>query len=129
MPYLGVHQHYGDTMARRATILLLFLLGTACLPAWSQEGPPSSEVLQSCLLGTTEETWKKLALTRDQLVRIGRIQDACREECDVPGVIKTDNPISNSDGNTIMDEVRNVLSADQYRDWVAYCMAVGGVDP
>ncbi|MEO8588347.1 MAG: hypothetical protein ABI432_03180 [Flavobacteriales bacterium] len=91
----------------------------------------SSEVLQSCLLGTPTATWTALKLTPDQLRRVQFVQEACKEECDVAGVKKKANSISSADGNTILSELDNILSEDQYRAWVAYCAGspVGGQVP
>lgn len=91
--------------------------------AFAQTTPagPSSEVLQSCLLGTNTSTWTELKLTSDQLERARRIQEACKEECAVAGAKKSKISISNADGSTIIGELKNVLSTEQYRDWVAYC--------
>lgn len=87
---------------------------------------PSSEVLQSCLLGTPTETWTALKLTRDQLRRVQNIQEACKEECGAAGAKKQANPISNADGTTVMAELDNILDDDQYRAWVAYCTGSSG---
>jgi hypothetical protein len=110
--------------AHMRTFLLPVTLMLLSLNATAQEPPTngaSSEVLQSCLLGTGPGTWAELKLTSDQLERMRRIREACLEECDVPGVTKQDNPISNADGKMVISEVYNVLTADQYRAWLAYC--------
>ena len=110
----------------RLRLLLLPTRRCAGLAGHAQPaGGPPSEVLQSCLLGTTDATWQALQLTPDQLRRMHHIQEACKEECDVAGAKKVENPISNADGSTVMAEVYNVLSADQYRAWVAYCTGKG----
>lgn len=101
-------------------IAVLMLSGATAL-AQEPAKEPSSAVLQSCLVGTPNSVWATLKLTRDQLVRIGLVQEACKEECELPGVKKVDNPISNADGSTVMSEVRNILGRDQYQAWVAYC--------
>jgi len=93
--------------------------------AQTPETDPSSEVLQSCLLGTPDEVWVSLKLSKDQRVRMRRVQEACKEECDVAGVQKQPSPISNADGSTILSEVDNILSAEQHRGWVAYCVGSG----
>lgn len=89
--------------------------------AIAQSSAPSSEVLQSCLLGTRDDTWATLKLTSDQLRRMHAVQEACKEECDVAGVKKDPNSISTADGKTIMSELDNILSEEQYDAWVAYC--------
>jgi hypothetical protein len=82
-------------------------------------------------MGTGPTEWTKLKLTPDQLERVRRIQEACKEECDVPGVKKVDNPVSNANGDTVMSELANILTMDQYRAWVLYCTGtnVGGKPP
>jgi hypothetical protein len=109
-------------------ICLLVTVLVTCVSTASAQTPttdPPSEVLQSCLLGTPDEVWVSLKLTVDQRVRMRHVQEACKEECDVVGVAKQDNPISNADGSTIMSEVDNILSTEQYRGWVAYCVGSG----
>ncbi|MBK8340192.1 MAG: hypothetical protein IPK99_09500 [Flavobacteriales bacterium] len=83
-------------------------------------------MLQSCLLGTPNETWTALKLTRDQLQRVHNIQEACKEECSAAGARKQANPISNADGTTVMAELDNILDEEQYRAWVAYCAGSSG---
>ena len=82
---------------------------------------PSSEALQSCLLGTRPATWAALELSRDQLQRVEYVQEACKEECAVAGAKKQVNAISNADGSTIMGELKSILTPEQYHAWVAYC--------
>lgn len=96
--------------------------------AWAQTptGGTSSAVLQSCFMGTPEQFWTGLKLTKDQTERLSRVQDACKKECDLPSVEKDDNPISHSDGDMIMAEVKNILTMDQYAAWQAYCKGAGG---
>lgn len=95
------------------------------VPAQTPATDPPSEVLQSCLLGTPDEVWVSLKLSLDQRVRMRHVQEACKEECDLAGVAKQDNPISSADGSMIMSEVDNILSTEQYRAWVAYCVGSG----
>ena len=99
-----------------AALVLCGLHASAQAPAKE----PSSESLQSCLLGTRPETWATLKLTRDQLQRVGFVQEACKEECSVAGAKKT-STISSADGTTVMGELKSILTPEQYRAWVAYC--------
>jgi hypothetical protein len=99
-------------------VLLVFSGGALAQTPATQ---PSAAELQKCLLGTHEDTWMKLHLSEDQLQRMGWVQQACREECEAAGVKKVDNPISNADGSTVLSEVKNILTPDQYRAWVAQC--------
>jgi len=107
------------------SLLAALLLSGSGLLAQTPGTEPSSEVLQSCLLGTPPTFWTKLKLTPDQLERMRRIQEACEEECDGAGVPVVPNPISNADGETVMSEVRHVLTREQYNAWVAYCTRSG----
>ena len=102
--------------------LLLLAILTWSAPGARAQGTaePSAATLQKCLLSTSELTWNDLHLSADQLERMRRVQQACREECE-KAVKVVDNPISNADGSTVLSEVKNILSADQYRDWLAYC--------
>lgn len=105
--------------------LLIVLLVLAGRDASAQQPvpEPSSLELQSCLMGTPISTWQRLQLTTDQMERMRRVQEACKEECDLPDVKKVDNPISNADGTMVMSEVKYILSKEQYQAWVAYCTA------
>lgn len=85
-------------------------------------GPqPTAAILQRCVLNTPPETWATLKLTPDQLRRMLLVQDACREECEATGAKKSEDSISNADGSTILSEVKNILSEEQYAAWVATC--------
>lgn len=81
----------------------------------------SSEVLQSCLLGTGDDVWGTLKLSYDQLTRIKFVQEACAEECTAAGAKKDPKSISSADGSTILAEVENILTPEQYVMWVNYC--------
>jgi len=111
-------------------VIATLLLGARDATAQTT-APPSSEVLQSCLLGTQMNTWTTLKLNRDQLQRVLLVQEACKEECEAAGAKKEANTISNADGTTIMSELDNILSEDQYRAWLAYCSGspAGGQAP
>ncbi len=105
-------------------IITVFLLGASS--TWAQSGvqEPSSEVLQSCLLGTVRDTWASLKLTTDQMERVRRIQEACKEECAVAATTPpTESSISSADGSTVLAELKNILTAEQYRSWVVGCTA------
>ncbi len=124
------YQGSSDAAYPAAMRTLLFLLpmllwGTAAL-AQPAEQEPGSAVLQSCLLGTSPDVWTRLKLSPDQMRRMEHIQEACRVECEGAGVTVVENPVSKEDGALIMDEVRMVLSREQYTNWVEYCVASGG---
>ena len=110
---------------RTLLLVLLLLLWESVALAQPAETAPSSAVLQSCLMGTGPEQWAKLKLSPDQLRRMTHVQEACRLECEGAGVVVVPNPIADTDGDLIMDDVRMVLSAEQYSQWVAYCSAAG----
>jgi len=83
--------------------------------------------LQSCILGTDAATWNSLKLTSDQLERVRRIQEACAEECNVAGARKPEGrTITSADGTTVVSELKNVLSPEQYATWVAWCVQRSG---
>lgn len=121
-PYL-VRSFGIDTMMMKKPLLLIaaVVLGGLVATAQTPAAEPSSESLQSCLLGTRPETWAALKLTRDQLQRVGYVQEACKEECAMAGAKRKTNPISNADGSTVMGELKSILTEEQYRAWVAYC--------
>ena len=110
------------------TLIWMTMLLFSTVGAFGQtpDSEPSSAALQSCFMGTPMTTWTKLKLTRDQLQRLSRVQDACKEECDLPNVKKADDPISHSDGSMVMTELKNILTMDQYAAWLAYCQGSAG---
>lgn len=106
-------------------LLPVFFWSASTLAQQPAAQQPSSAVLQSCLLGTGPEQWGKLKLSGDQVRRMKLIQEACQLECEGAGVVVVPNPIADSDGDLVMDEVRMVLSTEQYTNWVAYCGGIG----
>ncbi len=108
-------------MKKLLIVLAATLLCDSGASAQVPAAEPSSLVLQSCLLGTQPSTWTTLKLTRDQLKRVGFVQEACKEECAAAGAKQQTNVISSADGNTVIEEVKGILTAEQYRAWVAYC--------
>jgi hypothetical protein len=81
-------------------------------------------------MGTVTDTWLALKLSDDQLGRMKMVQEACREECKPGGVAHDPGSITNADGSTIMGEVRNILSEEQYGKWLTYCQErPPGTDP
>ena len=101
-------------------LLLLITLMVLCGGTATAQSPSGQE-LQTCLLLTDDGTWTKLKLTPDQWERMREVRKACKEECEAPGAKHEDNPISNANGSTVLSELRNILTADQYRDWVGFC--------
>ncbi len=101
--------------------VVLAFVGTTAARAQPDSTHLTSVQLQDCLLLTGPSTWEALQLSPDQLRRIQFVQDACKEECDVKSAQKQPNPISNADGTTVMAEVKNILTMDQYRAWMAHC--------
>jgi hypothetical protein len=102
------------------------VIGIGTMSAQAKPSGLGSGELQSCLLVTPPDLWTTLKLTRDQMERMSYVQEACTEECDVSGVKKAEHPISNANGGTVMDEVRNILNEDQYAAWVSYCAGKPG---
>ncbi|MBK9286859.1 MAG: hypothetical protein IPN38_04035 [Flavobacteriales bacterium] len=98
------------------TLVTWFERSARRCPGLNQLRPYCSDVLN-----TPPETWATLKLTPDQLRRMLLVQDACREECEATGAKKSEDSISNADGSTILSEVKNILSEEQYAAWVATC--------
>lgn len=103
-------------------IALLFLCGATTVAQIPVHEITSRE-LQVCLVGTGPAYWDEVRLTPDQKHRVMRVQEACKEECNIVGAQKPEDSISNADGSTIMAEVKAILSEEQYRTWVANCAA------
>lgn len=103
--------------------VLIALLSTFGGVVMAQRPPAraSDTLLQKCLLGTYPGTWSALHLSADQLGRMRLVQSACREECEKAGVHAVNNPISNANGTTVLAEVENILTVEQYAAWVAFC--------
>lgn len=104
-----------------------FALMGLCVQAQPVDLPMANEDLQKCLLRSGAATWEHIGLSPDQTERVRRVQEACERECSVQGAKKEENPISTENGRTILKEIQGILSADQYRAWVARC-AEGGED-
>lgn len=105
------------TIVLFTTLLALSSNGFAQRSAAAQ----STAVLQSCLLGTGPSMWSSLKLTTDQMERARRIQEACKEECIAAGAKHRNDGVSAADGSTIISELKNVLTTEQYGAWLAYC--------
>jgi len=105
------------------TIVLFTTLFALCSNGFAQSSgaAQSTAVLQSCLLGTGPSMWSSLKLTTDQMERARRIQEACKEECIAAGAIHRNDGVSAADGSTIISELKNVLTTEQYGAWLAYC--------
>lgn len=105
------------------TIVLFTALFALSSYGFAQSSPAaqSTAVLQSCLLGTGPSMWSSLKLTTDQMERARRIQEACKEECAAAGVKHRNDGVSAADGSTIISELKNVLTSEQYSAWLAYC--------
>lgn len=106
---------------KRLFFHLLLVLSTIVTQAQVDTSGTSSLQLQACLLATGPSTWEALRLSPDQLRRMQFVQDACKEECDLQSIQKLPDPISNADGATVMAEVRNILTVDQFKAWMARC--------
>jgi hypothetical protein len=104
-------------------VIATLMLSGRGLQAQAPPTAPGPSELQRCLLNTPPQTWTSLKLSPDQLRRIGYVQEACGEECDAAGMKKDPNAISNADGSTVMAEVKNILTEDQYTAWVKLCAA------
>ena len=110
------------TLNEMRTAVVIIMMASCMVAHAQQEGTkPTAAVLQTCLLRTSDLTWAELKLTPDQLRRMGYIQEACQQECDAAGRVKSEDSISNADGEVVMEEVRSVLSREQYEAWVAHC--------
>lgn len=118
-----------NRLVMKTPMLITALLLSVMACAQQPKAEPSSAILQTCLLGTGTTTWRLLGLSSDQLERVRRVMEACQEECDAQRMRKTDDTISTADGSVILSEVRGILSADQYRSWVAYCAGSGTGSP
>ena len=111
---------------RKTLMAALILWGGAAL-AQKPAVEPSPAVLQHCLLNTPADIWTTLQLNSDQLRRMVMVQEACTEECEAAGRKKPEQAISNADGSTVMSEVKNILTEEQYAAWVKYCTSAPGV--
>lgn len=103
---------------------ILFIAAMVHLPLAAQNSTAAipDAVLQSCIVATDPGVWASLKLTTDQLERVKRVQEACLEECEAAGAAKAaGSSISTADGSTVVAELKNVLSADQFTEWLAWC--------
>jgi hypothetical protein len=104
-------------------LVLFALLAQAGVAVMAQQtsAQGSDVLLQKCLLGTFDDRWNALRLSEDQLHRMRLVQSACREECEGAVGRKPNDPISNANGSTVLAEVKNILTSEQYEAWVAFC--------
>ena len=109
-------------------IATLVLCGARTMAQVPLEGQSNAQ-LQSCLIGTLPQTWATFELTSDQLERVRRVQEACKEECEAAAQKKPADGISNTDGSFILSELRGILSAEQYRAWSEHCAQSGTIPP
>lgn len=120
-PYLSMNVDPCSMRMREPLLWISAVLLSVPAAAQVPVSEPSPAQLQQCLLRTPADTWATLKLTSDQLRRMGFVQEACREECEATGAKKEERSISNADGSTVLSEVKNILSEDQYAAWVATC--------
>jgi len=113
------------TMGTKQLPLLFALIGV--FPTMAQNGVSADPKVQAsiaeqtCLLHTDPSAWASLLLTSDQLERVKRIQEACQEECKAAGSNAQPSAISSADGSTVIGELKNILSKEQYDGWSVWC--------
>lgn len=113
------------TMGTKQLPLLFALIGV--IPTMAQSGASADPKVQAsiaeqtCLLHTDPSAWASLLLTSDQLERVKRIQEACQEECKAAGSNAQPSTISSADGSTVIGELKNILSKEQYDGWSVWC--------
>ena len=112
-------------MLKPVALFTFLLLCTGGVAGQAPDSARTGAMMQSCFMGTPAAVWTRLQLTSDQLSRLEAIQEACKEECELPGVKKEVDPISHSNGREVMGELKNILTMDQYAAWTAYCAGIG----
>lgn len=104
-----------------------------CSTASSAQTPPAAHpptALQQCLLNTTSGTWSKLHLTGDQQNRVQRLHEACVEECTGIAAQKSlESTMTNDSGSTVIAELKNILTPEQYQTWSVECVDGAGTGP
>lgn len=102
--------------------IALFVLCVTPAEAQTTTQQPNDAILQTCLLRTDPGTWNSLKLTPDQLRRARLVQQACAEECKASDMKKPqDSSMISASGTTVVDELKSVLTPDQFRTWSAWC--------
>lgn len=108
-------------MKRNALLLLLIVTGPGPMIAQETVRSLPDTTLQRCLLESGPDVWAALVLSADQLQRMKLVQDACKEECAAATAERPLNAISTADGLTVLDELRNILTPEQFSHWSSRC--------
>lgn len=110
-------------MARIHLPLIVLLICAA--PANAQEPPPpGSNSTGSCFVATDDMTWSAVGLNEEQLGRVKSLQTACKTDCAItPESRKTHADISGAVLKRYEEELRAMLSPEQWAKWSEWCAA------
>ncbi|MBK6541047.1 MAG: hypothetical protein IPG10_07155 [Flavobacteriales bacterium] len=101
----------------------LFALGLALAATASAQTPVTTPTKtdhgHDCVMTTSDAGWANLKLNADQSKRVQEIQAACKQECAV--AMKDKGTMDRASMEKHEGEIKAVLTAEQYAQWVAYC--------
>lgn len=105
-------------------IMILALVLTSASSAYAQ--PPDTQqplvTADECMLNTTDETWTAMGLTSEQLDQVKAIQTLCQTDCTAMQERGGSDPaMAQAMLEKHRENIRTVLSKDQYDNWLAWC--------
>ena len=106
-------------------ILIAALALTPVASVYAQapsEQPQSIPVSNDCLLNTNDEVWISLDLSAEQLEQVKSIQTICQTDCmALQEGGGTDAALAEGLLQKHREDVRRVLTKDQFDKWTAWC--------
>lgn len=106
----------------------ILIAALALAPVASMNAQVPSKQLQSmpvsnhCLLNTNDEVWVSLDLSAEQLDQVRSIQTICKTDCmALQESGDVDPALAEGLLHKHQEEVRRVLSKEQFEQWTAWC--------
>ena len=99
---------------------LFSIVALLALSANAQNTPTSID--EPCLLATNKETWASLGLSAEQIAKVEGLQTTCKTACAaVSETGERDVKTAAAVMEKHEDEVRKVLTEEQYNKWQTWC--------
>lgn len=84
--------------------------------------PNQKDVGSACILATDAQVWTALGLSADQLEQVQSIQTQCKTDCvGLQEGGEMDPELSGAALKRHEDEVKRLLTEDQYHKWMKWC--------
>jgi hypothetical protein len=113
-----------NTMARFIHLCFAGLLGQLAYAQTPDGQPPvpSDPLAQECLIAADASVWTAIGLNDEQMERVKAIQGTCRTDCMATKENGAqDAPVSKAIVEKHEQEVKQVLTPDQWAKWQAWC--------